>query len=661
MEDFDPDFFFSEGKSYKRNDDDEDSAEEKKKQDKQRREERDNKKRTDESVIAESIIDMIDDDFEPDPDWVYDNEDEIISDVHACISMARENPAMFKQLAYKVQKGIRALDLAGFSPMDVVDLEDPTVQAMGISESLEEGKSFKRNKDEDADDKKKQDKQRRDNKKQEPVEEGKSFKRNKDEDADDKKKQDKDRRDSSKNKKTPVVESHNEKFAVFGLLSENGRRFSRSFVTAEDRDTWLSVNEGVVVHGFADPMAEGKSYKRNDDDDAKSKKEKDDERRQAREDKKKPVEEGKSFKRNDDEDGDDVKQKRKEDKKRRDDKKDEQPVEEGKSFKRNDDDEESADDKKKQDKQRREERDNKKRTDEGWVHYSDKRQMVAALKAKYGDQLSAHKMPSNTFQYLINGIKTVGMWDGMIKQGKMLESVQRTDEASDLSFDDAKQQYKTVKQQLSKMSPFDKNYVSTKAHLGKLEDRLKRADQDDLDEASDISFNDAKAELPHVKQKLGKMNPFDKEYIATKARHDKLKDRLSRMQDDEVDESVGDDALYGGMPADEFHNWVDYGNPVRFKAGTGYERPGVWTPSQLNVNANRCWVGDEDNRGWYVSLDHLIPHHEGDEEETDESYVSGDGGFGGDSSDVIEGAEKKNPALNESGVFDMQKYLKSIR
>jgi hypothetical protein len=85
----------------------------------------------------------------------------------------------------------------------------------------------------------------------------------------------------------------------------------------------------------------------------------------------------------------------------------------------------------------------------------------------------------------------------------------------------------------------------------------------------------------------------------------------------DVIESDGD-ALYDGMPAEEFHDWIDNGNPVRFKQGTGYERPGVWNPSQLNVFHNRCWVGDEDNRGWYVSLDHLVPHHEGYEDELDE-------------------------------------------
>jgi hypothetical protein len=343
----------AEGKSFKRNKDDD--ADDKKKQDKQRRDDQKNKK----DRVDEGIIDMIDDDFEPDSDWVYDNEDEIIADVHRCISMARANPGMMQQLAYKAQKGIRALDLAGFSPMDVVDLEDPIVQAMGISESLAEGKSFKRNKDEDADDKKKQDKQRRDNQrgKNEPVEEGKSYKRNRDEDAAEKKKQDKDRRDSSKNKQVPVTESVNGLFEAYGVIGVYNRPFRKTFKSIAERSEWLGNQAIVNLHGLCNPR-----------------------------------------------------------------------LVEGKSFKRNDDDDQSAADKKKKDQQKRD-----------------------AAKKKQ----------------------------------------ERTDEASDISFNDAKREIKMVKGKLAKMSPFDKDYRSTKAYYDKLTDRLARNGDDDMDESVQIDeFSD---------------------------------------------------------------------------------------------------------------------------------------------------------------------------
>jgi hypothetical protein len=179
---------------------------------------------------------------------------------------------------------------------DVTKLVDP-------QHAVAEGKSYKRNKDEDADDKKAKDQERKDaakNKKQ-PVEEGKSFKRNDDDEADvkDKRKEDKQKRDEKKK-----------------------------------------------------PVEEGKSFKRNDDEDDTDVKAKRKEDKQKRDEKKTPVEEGKSFKRNDD-DETDVKAKRKEEKEKRDAKK---PVEEGKSFKRNDDDDVDADTKKKDDKQKRDEK-----------------------------------------------------------------------------------------------------------------------------------------------------------------------------------------------------------------------------------------------------------------------------------------------------------------
>lgn len=152
---------------------------------------------------------------------------------------------------------------------DVTKLVDP-------AHAMAEGKSYKRNKDEDADDKKAKDQERKDaaKSKKQPVEEGKSFKRNDDdeEDVKDKRKEDKQKRDEKKK-----------------------------------------------------PVEEGKSFKRNDDEDEADVKAKRKEDKQKRDEKKAPVEEGKSFKRNDDDEVD-ADTKKKEDKQKRDAKK--QPVSE---------------------------------------------------------------------------------------------------------------------------------------------------------------------------------------------------------------------------------------------------------------------------------------------------------------------------------------------
>ena len=152
---------------------------------------------------------------------------------------------------------------------DVTKLVDP-------AHAMAEGKSYKRNKDEDADDMKAKDQERKDaaKSKKQPVEEGKSFKRNDDdeEDVKDKRKEDKQKRDEKKK-----------------------------------------------------PVEEGKSFKRNDDEDEADVKAKRKEDKQKRDEKKAPVEEGKSFKRNDDDEVD-ADTKKKEDKQKRDAKK--QPVSE---------------------------------------------------------------------------------------------------------------------------------------------------------------------------------------------------------------------------------------------------------------------------------------------------------------------------------------------
>ena len=984
MESFDPDTFFGEGKSFKRNDDDEEmTAAEKKKKDQEKRDAAKNKKTpVEESVITEDIIDQIDADFEPDPDWVYDNEDAIMSAIHSLVSQCRSNPALIPQLGAKAKKGIQALNLAGFDPMDVVDLDDEIVRAMGLTE----GKSFKRNDDDE------------------------------EMTAAEKKKQDQQKRDAAKNKKIPVTESSESTYEVYGNMGMKSKPFRKSFKTEAARSAWLDKQEGNLdIHGYADPepassVEEGKSFKRNKDEDAVGKKKEDKQRRDTQRDKQErtdesnsmdstaltmalnkavgavanaevrrinennvviayldgrvinpammvtfrsrivdavavvfeqfglvmgetrtvpskqsndllivcsftngtsPIDEGKSFKRNDDDSEMTATERKKQDQEKRDAAKskktpvaesvitessddeeaqymlaDQTPdtfgvaaeyvkrrlkgnltgvsrailarllflffknrveqndlypsehvihnyvdsiaisqvaellnitLTEGKSFKRNDDDSEmTAAEKKKQDQEKRDAAKNKKKpVEEGksFKKNDDDETMSAAEKKKKDQQ----------------------------KRDAAKSKKERTDEASDISFNDAKVQIKQVKGQLAKMSPFDKNYVSMKAHLQKLEDRLSRNGDDDLDEdgivasssdelaeesenagwyvvtqkfaivagpfeskqtgwefcqnhqhktadslacrygtnedpsveggdfmsqieeASDISFNDAKSEIKSVKAKLNGMNPFDKDYVSTKARLHKLEDRLSRNGDDDLDEAIGgepmsldqmesvlrrsgldqalakirSDSNYGGIldtvaeqfgepvaelidnftSADKLHynqetttvgeflsnlpeivalmnsvsstdesyvsgdggyggdssdviesedesdawagedkeSWLGNGNPVKFKAGTGYEEPGIWTPSQVNMERGRCWVGDEDDRGWYVYIDHLVPFHGEDEDDMEEDIVIPRNMTNSLASEV----EKKVDPV--SGEPDDQSYISRLR
>jgi hypothetical protein len=474
----------AEGKSFKRNKD-EDAAD-KKKQDKQRRDDQKNKQ----DRMDESIIDNIDDDFEPDPDWVYDNEDEIIADVHRCISMARTNPGMMQQLAYKVQKGIRALDLAGFSPMDVVDLEDPTVQAMGISESLEEGKSFKRNKDEDADDKKKQDKQRRDNQrgKNEPVEEGKTFKRNKDEDAADKKKQDQQKRDAAKNKKRADESSD------IGFNDAN-----KKVHPVETQWHYKTLTDA----GFNPETKEATGFVR--------------------------------------------------------------------KYK---------------------------------YQHPDGRQIVCTTGASADYWEDPKTKKSGYWGELENHVSQPAVQESPMKNMK------RADEASDISFNDAKSQIKQVKQQLSKMSPFDKNYIATKAHLNKLEDRLARNGDDEVDEA------------------MG--GPGYVDSSGANLRDSSALNEGDDILDPETNVTFTDMAL---------------GDTI---SGT--------VVSYHPEDQSYTIVGD-DGEQYYVNKDDV-------DCETDESYVSNIGGYGGDTSDVVEAdstEEDEDSVLDEQGNFSVAKYMARLR
>ena len=144
--------------------------------------------------------------------------------------------------------------------------------------------------------------------------EGKSYKKNDDEDQMSKKEKDQERKDAAKSKKTPVAEAQSaaQKAAFAKMIGKKKGASPAKDEKAEKEE-----------------VEEGKSFKRNDDDaeDVKGKR-KDD--KQKRDEKKKPVEEGKSFKKNDDDDTD-ADSKKKDSKQKRDEKK-KTPVAEASTY-----------------------------------------------------------------------------------------------------------------------------------------------------------------------------------------------------------------------------------------------------------------------------------------------------------------------------------------
>jgi hypothetical protein len=143
----------------------------------------------------------------------------------------------------------------------------------------------------------------------ESVNEGKSYKKNDDEDAKSKKEKDQERKGAAKQKKEPVAEAGN-----FRAGSKAGFKAGQSAI----KNMKAAAKEKEEKEKAEKKVAEGKSFKRSDDDetDVKAKRKDDKEKRDA----KKPVEEGKSFKRNDDDEVD-ADTKKKEDKQKRDEKK----------------------------------------------------------------------------------------------------------------------------------------------------------------------------------------------------------------------------------------------------------------------------------------------------------------------------------------------------
>lgn len=141
------------------------------------------------------------------------------------------------------------------------------------------------------------------------ITEGKSYKRNKDEDADDKKAKDQERKGAAKQKKEPIEEAGN-----FRAGSKAGFKAGQSAIKNMKAAAKEKEEKEKAEKEKKKPVEEGKSFKRNDDEegDVKAKRKEDKEKRDA----KKPVDEGKSFKRNDDDEVDaDVK--KKEDKQKR--------------------------------------------------------------------------------------------------------------------------------------------------------------------------------------------------------------------------------------------------------------------------------------------------------------------------------------------------------
>lgn len=93
----------------------------------------------DEDTLAEGLIDQIPDDFEADEDWVYDNEDAITNELHSLVDKCDANPALLNSLKRSIMKGIRAMNLVGFEPMDLgFNPDSPTIQKLGILDDLDE-------------------------------------------------------------------------------------------------------------------------------------------------------------------------------------------------------------------------------------------------------------------------------------------------------------------------------------------------------------------------------------------------------------------------------------------------------------------------------------------------------------------------------------------
>jgi len=67
---------------------------------------------------------------------------------------------------------------------------------------------------------------------------------------------------------------------------------------------------------------------------------------------------------------------------------------------------------------------------------------------------------------------------------------------------------------------------------------------------------------------------------------------------------------------------INDGDKVKFKDDSPYYERGTWTVSQCD--GNKCWIGDEEDRGWYVYMDELeLANSFDDDDDFDPDFVYG--------------------------------------
>ena len=97
---------------------------------------------------------------------------------------------------------------------------------------------------------------------------------------------------------------------------------------------------------------------------------------------------------------------------------------------------------------------------------------------------------------------------------------------------------------------------------------------------------------------------------------------LTGVDEDSNDFMANDSASPVGGKVNEGASFRN-GDQVELKPEYA-ERPGeVFTVSQCDVERNRCWIGDEQDRGWYVTFDQIMPASE----KVDEHIVKVKGGY----------------------------------
>jgi hypothetical protein len=70
---------------------------------------------------------------------------------------------------------------------------------------------------------------------------------------------------------------------------------------------------------------------------------------------------------------------------------------------------------------------------------------------------------------------------------------------------------------------------------------------------------------------------------------------------------------------------INNGDQVQIKKDSPYYEPGTWTVSQC-TDDGKCWIGDEDDRGWYIRTSELELTDSmgfGDDDDFDPDFVYG--------------------------------------